>query len=816
MKRYAEVIIPLAVPKTFTYSVPATLDGQLLPGCRVEVEFGGSKRYAGVVAALTDERPSSFEPKPILNLLDIEPILHTTQLELWKWVSEYYFCSQGEVMTAALPAHFKLSSETILLFNEEYGDDFTHLDGDEYLVAEGLLLRQELRLDEVQDILDISNVYPVVKRLIEKKVCMAWESLKERYVPKKDTYIRLQDMYADASALEGLLNGWDVRAPKQMELLLAYLHLARSAGEVRQADLLKKSGCSQPALKSLIDKGVLVSEKRLVDRIRSMPREVLIDFTLSAAQAQALDSVRAALREKSVCLLFGVTSSGKTQLYIHLMQEYLQQDRQVLFLLPEIALTAQVIRRLQHHFGGYISVYHSKFSANERVEIWNRVRSGETKILLGARSALFLPFSALGLIIVDEEHDNSYKQQDPAPRYHARDTAIYYASRVGAKVLLGSATPSLESYQNAVTGKYGLVKLCERFGGIDMPLLSLVDMNQQGASKHARPILSDPLLAAIRKVLDAKQQVILFQNRRGYSPYMVCGLCQHIPHCDQCDVTLTYHKLLHRLQCHYCGSSYPRPLTCPACGSSKWQERNFGTERIEEELRLQLPDAQVGRMDFDSIKGKHAHDAIIQLFEQRQIDILVGTQMVVKGLDFAHVSLVGILDADGLLGFADFRVNERAFQLMEQVSGRAGRKGSQGTVIVQTAQPSHPVIGYVLEHDYERFFTFEAEARRRFRYPPFARIIRLTFRHKYQDRADACAARMASQLSPELGSYLLGPAEPIVNRVKQMYRSELVLKLPKHAGVVNRARVLIQKELAVLGNDKQYRSVLIDVDVDPL
>jgi primosomal protein N' (replication factor Y) len=816
MTIHAEVIIPLAVPKTFTYSVPGDMRDRLIPGSRVEVEFGGAKRYAGIVSSVSEGGALAFQPKPILNLLDVEPVVHAEQLDLWKWISEYYLCSQGEVMAAALPAHFKLSSETILMYNEEYGDDFTHLDGEEYLVAEGLLLRGELRLEEVQDILDISHVYPVVKRLIEKRVCIAWESLKERYTPKKETFVRLAERYASEEALEGLLNGWEARAPKQLELLMAYLHLARSEGEVRQSDLLKKSGAGADRVKTLADKGILVLEKRSVDRIRPMPREVHIDFELSEKQTLALEAVRTALAEKPVCLLHGVTSSGKTLLYIRLMHDCLKTGRQVLFLLPEIALTAQVIRRLQHHFGGYISVYHSKFSSNERVEIWNKVRSGETRILLGARSALFLPFCDLGLVIVDEEHDPSYKQQDPAPRYHARDTAIHYASRLGAKVLLGSATPSLESYRNAVTGKYGLVTMDERFGGIEMPNITLVDMRVQTPPKGPRPILSEPLLAAMRDALAAGKQAILFQNRRGYSPYMVCGLCSHIPHCDHCDVTLTYHKLLHRLQCHYCGATYPRPLTCPACGSSKWQERNFGTERIEEELMNLMPEAKVGRMDFDSVKGKAAHDALIQTFEQRQLDILVGTQMVVKGLDFEHVSLVGILDADGLLGFADFRVNERAFQLMEQVSGRAGRKGSRGNVLIQTTQTGHPVLDYVLRHDYTGFYAFEAEARARYGYPPFTRIIRLTFRHKYRDRAEACAAMVAANLTPLLGPYLIGPAEPVVNRVRQMYRTELVLKLPRETTLVARARSLLRTQFAIIGNDRQYRSVLVDADVDPV
>lgn len=813
---FAEIIIPLAVPKTFTYAIPEEMLSQVVPGIRVEVSFGAKKRYAGIVKSLVTEKPSAFDPKPILNILDAEPVVFAPQLELWQWISSYYLCTEGEVMAAALPTHFKLNSETTLVFNEEYGDDFSQLDDNEYLVAEGLLLRKELKLEEVQSILDISHVLPVVKRLIEKKVCHAWESLKERYVPKRDTFVRLHPDYHAEERLAGLLDGWGSRAERQMELLLAFLHLQKSEGEVRQSELLKKSGATSAQLKALETKGILITEKRSVDRILHLPNEVNIGFTLSPVQESALTEIREIFQQKPVCLLHGVTSSGKTQVYVKLIEEQLRKGGQVLYLLPEIALTAQAIRRLQQHFGGYISVYHSKFNPNERVEIWNRVRTGEARIVLGARSALFLPFHDLSLVIVDEEHDGSYKQQDPAPRYNARDAAIFFASRVGARTLLGSATPSVESYQNAMTGKYGLVKMTERFGGIEMPAIELLDTRAIARGSSGRVIISPALQAALQETLTAGKQAILFQNRRGYSPYMICGTCNFIPHCDHCDVTLTYHKLQHRLQCHYCGTTYPRPLTCPACGSANWQERNFGTERIEEELQALMPEARVARMDVDSVRGKTAHDQIVQHFEQHQLDILVGTQMVVKGLDFDHVGLVGILDADGLLSFADFRVNERAFQLMEQVSGRSGRKGSRGRVLIQTSQPGHPVLDFVMRHDYEGFFNFELEGRKRFHYPPFYRIIILTFRHKYKDRTEAAARLFANNLAKELGPYIIGPADPVINRVRQMYLTELMLKLPKDAALIRRARHLLGQQFAIIGNDRVLRSVIIDTNADPV
>lgn len=815
LNMYASIILPLALPKTYTYAVPAAWQESVRPGMRVEVVFGKSKRYAGIIKSLGTEKPAAFEPKDILNVLDTEPVVNEKQLALWTWLAEYYMCSEGEVMNAALPSNFKLSSETTLIYNEEYGDDFSLLDDKEYLVAEALLIKKELKLTEVQDILDSAHVYPVVKRLIEHKVCWAWETLKEKYSEKKETFIILNPEYRDENKLSDLLNNWS-KAPKQLELLMAYLHLSKTEGEVKQAELLKKSGASAAQLKGLVDKGVVKAEKLSVDRIRYLPREVNIDFELSAEQVSALQQIRDKLREKNVCLLHGITSSGKTQIYVSLMEEYIRKGKQVLYLLPEIALTSQVIRRLQKHFGGYIAIYHSRFNPNERVEIWNKVKEGQVKIILGARSSLFLPFMEPGLIIVDEEHDVSYKQQDPAPRYNARDTAIYYAAMTGAKVLLGSATPSLESYNNAVTGKYGLVELKERFGNVQLPVIEIVDTRQVIRKEKGKLMISPQLEEAIEQTVRNKKQVILFQNRRGYSPYLICGTCGYIPHCEQCDVTLTFHKLHHKLQCHYCGNVYPRIVTCPACGSANWMERNFGTEKIEEQLGEMFPDFRIARMDVDSVKGKTAHDTLIQQFEQQRIDILVGTQMVVKGLDFDHVHLVGILDADGLLGFADFRVNERAFQLMEQVSGRAGRKDTQGRVMIQTTNPKHPVLEWIREHDYKKLFQFEIETRKQFHYPPFSKLIQIIFRHREKHVAESAASLMANVLAKDFGDHIMGPSEPVIGRIRNMYLMELLLKLPKDLKSIDYAKHLIHQQMAILQNDRAFRSVVIQPDVDPI
>jgi primosomal protein N' (replication factor Y) len=842
---YAEVIIPLALPTNYTWSIPEQWRNNVREGCRVEVELR-NKKYAGIVKQLHHDKPAAFEPKAIGNVLDTEPIIYPSQQKLWEWIADYYLCSEGEVMAAALPAHFKLSSETILIFNEENGDDFTQLDTDEFIVAEALLIRKELKLAEVQQLLDSSHVYPVIKRLIEKKVCFVQESLKETYSPKKADFVLLNPEYAAEERLAELLNTW-ARAPKQLELLLAYLHLQKTAGEVSRPELLKKSGASAEQLKGLVEKNILRIERRTVDRIVYFPREIKIDFELTPAQQAAYDAIESSFQQRSVCLLHGVTSSGKTQIYIRQIEAAIRQGRQALYLLPEIALTSQIIRRLQKHFGGYVGIYHSKFSQNERLETWNKIRTGEIKVVLGARSAIFLPFADLGLIIADEEHDASYKQQEPAPRYHARDAAIYYASLFGARVLLGSATPGVESYYNAMTGKYGLVELKERFGNVPLPEITIIDSKVvrsfkklkvqpvpvngdtapaettssiddplTGSRDYGKPILSPALHTEIEKSLIAGRQIILFQNRRGYSPYQVCEVCGWIPQCRNCDVSLNFHKLTNKLHCHYCGTVYPPVSVCAACGNHRFVQRNFGTERIEEHLGSVFPKARIARMDIDSVRGKTAHDTLIQQFEQQKIDILVGTQMVVKGLDFEYVNLVGILDADSIIHFAEFRATERAFQLMEQVSGRAGRKDGEGKVLIQAADTANPVLGYVKAHDYNLFIQHELPFRQQFGYPPFTRVIRVTFRHTAKEVVESAAGFFAITLKKEFPNYLVGPAEPVIGRIRNQYLMELMLKLPKDGQTIAYAKHIIRQQTAILHSDRKFRSVVVIPDVDAL
>ncbi|MEO8720600.1 MAG: primosomal protein N' [Ginsengibacter sp.] len=809
---WVEVILPLAIPKTYTYAVPEKLITKTKIGCRAEVVFGKNKKYAGIIKSIAHDKPV-YDTKEILNIIDDDPVIYPEQLKLWKWISEYYMCSEGEVMAAALPTHLKLSSEAILIYNEENGGDFSALDDEEYLLAEALLIKKELKMNEVQQIVNIIHVYPLIKRLIEKKVCFIWESLTDKYQEKKENFVLLNPEYSSDEKLNSLMDDFG-RAPKQLELLLGFLHFSKTEGEVSQTKLLKKTGANIAQLRSLVDKNILSIQKRSVDRLQSLPKKMEVNFELNASQKRASHEIDLAFEKKEVCLIHGVTSSGKTQLYIKQIEKFVAKGKQILYLLPEITLTAQIIRRLQLYFGGNIAIYHSKFNNNERIEIWNKIKTGELKIILGARSALFLPYKNLGLIVIDEEHDSSFKQQDPAPRYNARDAAVFYASLYNAKVLMGSATPSLESYYNAQKNKYGLVTLTERFGGTQLPEIRIIDTKTVAASRKGKVMISPQLKAEIEIALQNEKQVILFQNRRGYAPFLICGTCGFIPKCENCSVTLTLHKYSNKMHCHYCGNTYPKLVSCPACGSVNWMEKNFGTEKIEEDLNRDFPNNKVARMDVDAVRGKNAHDALIKLFEQHRIDILAGTQMVVKGLDFENVSLVGVLDADGLLTFADFRVNESAFQLMEQVSGRAGRKSERGLVLIQASKIDHPVLLFVQQHDYLKFFNFEMEMRKQFFYPPFSRLIRIVLKHSIKEKVFEAADILANSLQKDFQN-LIGPAAPVVNRIRNMFLMEILIKLPQDAALLKLQKKVINNHIGMLKTEKRFRSVIVVPDVDP-
>ena len=809
---YAEIIIPLALPKNYTWAIPTELADGVMIGMRVEVMLGSNKRYAGIIKKILTEKPAGFNPKPILGILDDAPIVYPEQLQLWEWMAAYYICTEGEVMQAAVPSHLKISSESVFILNEDTAIDGQNLSDTEYIISEALQIKKQLSLVEIQKLLDKKSVYPVINKLIQKGICSVEETMHDKYTIKVENLLHLHPDYHTETALEQLMNDW-TRAPKQLALLLAFLHLQKTEGQVQQKALLEKSGAAHAQLKALIEKGILIVEKRKIDRLAvdlSLGNTNL--HQLSAAQQLAYDSILEQMKTHSVNLLHGITGSGKTQIYAALIEQAIQSNQQALYMLPEIALTAQMIRRLKQYFGGKIAIYHSKFNPNERVEIWNKVKSGEIKIVLGARSALFLPYHNLSLIIIDEEHDASYKQQDPAPRYQARDTAIYYANQLGAKVVLGSATPSIETYYNAMQNKFGYYHLKERFSVGALPQMQIVDTKKQSEQSA---ILTPQLLEAIQSTVAKNKQVILFQNKRGYAPYMICETCGWIPHCKQCDVSLTLHKGKNMLSCHYCGAAYPVVHTCEACGKQSFKQKSFGTEQIEEKLALALPHLRIARMDLDNIKGKNEHDHLIQQFERKEIDVLVGTQMVVKGLDFEHVDLVGIVDADSLLNFNQYRVNERAFQMMEQVSGRSGRKNDQGKVIVQLSQTSHPVIDFVKEHDYPAFYAFEINNRKHFAYPPFSRLMSILFKHKENHIAEEAANHFLKSLDPNIQKTVMGPAQPIINRIRNKYIWELCVKITKQPQQLAIAKKQLLHFIQLISVHPRYKSVQIIIDIDP-
>lgn len=809
---YAEVILPLALPKLYTYAVPESLSGQVKPGMRVEVQFGRQKRYTAIVYKLHHISPADYTPKEILALTDEESIVTERQLHFWEWIAAYYMCSLGEVMQAALPAAFKLDSETFFLRNPEMELLPESLSDDEYLVAEALHNRESVSLDDVTKILQRKTVSRVLRSLLEKKVIYLKESLKEKYTPKTDTFVEPD---AALEARESLKEVFDQlsRYPKQEALLLAFFEMSKGGKAVRRAALLRRAQAGMSSLESLLKKGIFKLEEREVDRIAVAEGESVQEVLLTPEQQAAVQQISTHWQDKEVVLLHGITSSGKTMLYVELIKEQLEKGKQVLYLLPEIALTAQLIRRLEKVLGP-VGVYHSKFNNAERVEIWQKVLSNELRVILGARSSLFLPFRDLGLIIVDEEHDTSYKQYDPSPRYQCRDAAVYLAMQFGAKVLLGSATPSIESYANARSGKYGLVKLANRYGDIQLPEIQFISLNDAYKKKEITSGITYILREGIQAALDKKEQVILFQNRRGYAPYLACASCNWIPMCRNCDVSLTYHKFTNDLRCHYCGYTTSLVHTCAACGSHDLQQRGLGTERIEEDLKLMFPQARIGRMDYDTVRSKHGHDKMISAFEEGEFDILVGTQMVTKGLDFGKVSLVGVLNADALLYYPDFRAMERAYQMLLQVSGRAGRRDIRGKVFIQIGNVHHVIADMLLQGTYDDFYQQQLKERKEFHYPPYSRLIQLSIKHTDIKVTIEAANRIADYLHAKYAGFIVGPNAPIIQKINNLYLRDILVKIPRQYHDLNKIKQDIQQSINGLCQFQRFKQVRVVVDVD--
>ena len=819
---FADVILPLPLADQYTYKIPSDLEKSVVRGCRVIVHFGKKRFYTAIVSEVYDTPPkTNSEIKEIFAVLDATPILRRPQLRFWQWMANYYLCRLGDVYKAALPSGLKIESETSVTRNPDFETDVPLKPNEQAVLYAFAKEKEKLTLSDLEKKTGLRNIVPIVASLMAKGAVEVNEELKRGYVPKTETYVRLASEYKQEEKMQEAFDSVR-RAKKQEQLLVCFLDLSHALNpvleqEISKKELLEKSGQSASVLEGLLKRGVLETYEKEVSRLQMRVCRLQEPNPLSDAQKEALWKIQDTFREKNICLLHGVTSSGKTEIYIHLIRQVLNAGRQVLYMLPEIAITTQITERLGKLFGEQLLVYHSKFSDNERVEVWNRLLHAHSPMLiLGVRSSLFLPFSDLGLIIVDEEHETSYKQQDPSPRYNARNAAMVLAGMHGGKTLLGSATPSIDSYFNALSGKYGLVELKTRFGTHQSPKVIPVNIKELKRKKQMmHPIFSPPLIQSMRQALDNGEQVILFQNRRGFAPITECKECGWVPRCVNCDVSMTYHKYHNNLVCHYCGYTIRLPEICPSCGSSNFQMQGFGTEKVEEEIALLFPDVNVERMDMDTTRTRTAYERIIGDFDKGKTQILIGTQMISKGLDFGNVGVVGILNADGLMNYPDFRAHERAFQLMLQVSGRTGRRDKQGTVILQTSQPEHPLIQMVIRSAYREMVDWQLSERSIFHYPPYFRLIVLVLRSKNEAVLQDLSRCYAEKLRSQLGNRVLGPVTPPVSYIQTWYIRKIVIKI-ETAAAIQPMRGFLESVYTEMQHFPTFRQMMLHYDVDPL
>lgn len=820
---YAEVLLPLPLTGFFTYKVPDMMAEAIRPGCRVVVPFGRTKFYTGIVAGLTPRRPEGFETKEISQLLDSEPVVRHPQMKFWEWIADYYLCSQGEVFRAAVPAGLKLESETVVEVNPDFEEDPGDRLGERDLLVMNAVRRvpKKATLAAVARETGFRNTSASVARLVERDALMVSENLVERYKTRKIEMVEMAIERGDSAALHAAFDSVK-GAPKQEKALLTLIELSgfmrqgSDLCEVTRADLLDRSGVTSPIIIALENKGIVRRRKKEVSRFAQVSKATMPMPELTDAQREVRDAIIKSWGEKDITLLHGVTSSGKTEVYISLIDRMLRSGRQVLYLVPEIALTTQLTTRLQRVFGPKVIIYHSRFSDSERVELWHRLLSThEPLVVLGARSALFMPFASLGLIIVDEEHESSFKQQDPAPRYNARDAAMVLAGMHGAKTLLGSATPAVDTYYKALTGRFGLVSLTERYGGSELPRVEIVDMAKARKKREVSGAFSLQLRRLINDAASADRQTILFLNRRGFAPMARCKMCGYVPKCENCDVSLTYHHGIDRLVCHYCGTPYDLPRVCPACREPGLEIIGYGTERIEEEIAASFPDIPVARLDRDTTRNKDDYERIIDEFSAGKDKMLVGTQMVTKGLDFGRVSVVGVINADATINQPDFRSAERAFNMLEQVAGRAGRRGDDGVVAIQTYTPSHPLFGFLVSHDYVGFYNHEIEERRLYNYPPFTRIINIYLKHREQGRLHVLAGAYGRRLRELFGNRVFGPEEPHVARIKQMHIMRIMIKIETEASM-KKVKHILRETYLEMDAARALNGAQVYYDVDPM
>lgn len=812
---FIDVILPIPIENFFTYQITEAESQFLEKGMRVSVPFGKSKVYTALVFKIHNNAPQVYDAKDIHQILDDTPIVTQAQLQHWQWIAKYYLCTVGEVMRAALPSAFILESETVISKNNETILSNTDLKDDEFLVYEALQHQSSLKIHDISSILDKKNVLPVIKRLLEKNAISVEEEIYEKYKPKMVRYVKLHVSFTSQESLQGLLEELS-RAPKQRHVIMTLFSLSATTKKpVKVSDLSEESQSSTAVIKALIDKGVLEEYHIQIDRVQYEGAENETSKHLNKPQEIALSEIKQSFEKQNITLLHGVTSSGKTEIYVKLIEEVIAQGEQVLYLLPEIALTTQLVQRLQNYFGDKVAVFHSKYSSHERVEVWNNVlhNSPKAQIVLGARSSVLLPFKTIGLIIVDEEHETSFKQFDPAPRYHARDAAIVLAHIFNAKTLLGSATPSLESYYNTKLHKYGLVELNSRYNDVLMPDIELVDIKDKHKRKRMKGHFSDRLIEEMTETLKEGHQIILFQNRRGFSPIVECNACGHSPQCPNCDVSLTFHQYKNELRCHYCGYHTAMQPKCMACGSIEVDSKGFGTEQVAEEVNALFPDYKVARMDLDTTRGKYGYEKIITAFEQQEVNILVGTQMLTKGLDFRNVKLVGIMNADNMLNFPDFRAHERSFQLMLQVSGRAGRTDKRGKVLIQTYNPYHKILQQVSTNDYIGMFEEQLNERHDFKYPPIYRLIKITLKHKDYNKVNVGADWYAKSLRQFFGTDVLGPEFPAVSRIRNQYLKHILVKIPQKQSLAKTKEAIVKVNNSFL-SVKDFRAVRVVLNVD--
>lgn len=818
---FADIILPLPVKKNFTYRVPFELNDLIQNGIRVIVPFGKSKFYSGIVAKVHEQIPE-YQAKYIETILDDSPIVTPYQIKLWSWMAEYYMTSIGDVMNAALPSNLKLASETRVTLHPDFDTSTTIEDSRFVEIIDALEVKEELDLKEISAILNIKTIQPIIKKMIDNRILIAVEELNYKYADKTASFVFLEEEYQDIEKLAFLLDQLDQHKSKQKQVETLTFFLSLSNTYLLNMPVMKKDleekGASNSTINTLVKNGIFKIEKLKIDRFKTSQKDNKKELVLSTAQENAYTQIQEAFQENQITLLNGITGSGKTEIYIQLIKEAIAKGQQVLFLLPEIALTTQLIQRLEAYFGDLVGVYHSKFNQNERVDIWNHVLNNHPKrfrIILGARSAIFLPFQNLGLVIVDEEHETSYKQMNPAPRYNARDMAIVLGNLFKANCLLGSATPSMESYFNAENQKYKLVELNERYGNATLPEILCADVKTERKNGTMKSHFTTLLMDEIHKALENKSQVILFQNRRGYTPMWSCEICNWTPKCVNCDVSMTYHKTSNHLKCHHCGYVATPIGSCKNCGSNRLNMLGFGTEKIEDELSVFFPNATIKRMDLDSTRSKNAYQTIIEDFENKKIDILVGTQMLSKGLDFENVSLVGILDADQMLNRPDFRAFERSLQLMSQVAGRAGRKDKKGTVIIQTAQPDHWIINKVMENDFVGFYKNEIVERKNFMYPPFHKLITLTFKEKEEKKLVEGANYVGNELKKTFGNRILGPEFPLVKRINNLYLNQITIKIERELSP-KKVKEKINEIIDSFYSQVSFKSIRISIDVDPI